>query len=466
MQIPILSGIYTDESSNIRVSYPRNLIPIIQENGISQGYLRPADGIVVFGQGPGIDRGGINWNNECYRVMGTKLIKVLSDGSHTVIGDVGGAGQVTLYYGFTYLGVVSSGNLFLYDGTTLTQVTDPDLGTVIDLVWVDGYFMTTDGTYLIVTELTDPFSVNPLKYGSSESDPDTIKGLLKIRNEVYALNRHTIEVFNNIGGNGFPFERVEGAQIEKGTVGTHANCVFLETVAFVGSGFNESVSIYLGYNGVAVKIATREIDLILSEYSTNQLSAVVCESRVDSGYEHLLVRLPDQTLVYDSKASKATGNPVWFTLTSSIVDKSAYRATNLVRCYDKWIVGDPVSSNLGYLVDNVSTYYGNENGWEFGTTILYNEGRGLIFHELELVSLTGRVAQGVESTVWTQYSLDGETWSQQKAISAGKIGQRDKRLTWFRQGKMRNYRMQRFRGTSESHLTIARLEARVEPLYE
>jgi hypothetical protein len=101
-------------------------------------------------------------------------------------------------------------------GSTLVQVTDPDLGVVLDVVWVDGYFMTTDGEFLVVTELVDPTQVNPLKYGSSEVDPDPVVALLKLRNEVYALNRNTIEVFDNVGGLLFPFQRIDGAQIQKG----------------------------------------------------------------------------------------------------------------------------------------------------------------------------------------------------------------------------------------------------------
>jgi hypothetical protein len=71
------------------------------------------------------------------------------------------------------------------------------------VVWVDGYFMTTDGEFLVITELNNPFAVDPLKYGSSEADPDPVKSLLKLRNEVYALNRHTIEVFDNTGRRAF-----------------------------------------------------------------------------------------------------------------------------------------------------------------------------------------------------------------------------------------------------------------------
>jgi hypothetical protein len=201
---------------------------------------------VSSGTGPGIDRGGIEWNGLLYRVMGTKLVSISSTNVVTVIGDVGGTGLVTLDYSFDYLAIASSGNLFLYRPSTgLQQVTDPDLGTVVDVVWVDGYFMTTDGEFLIVTELNDPFSVNPLKYGSSEADPDPVVALLKVRNEVYALNRHTIEVFDNVGGDLFPFQRVEGAQVQRGSIGTHACCVFMESIAFIGGGRNEAPGVWL-----------------------------------------------------------------------------------------------------------------------------------------------------------------------------------------------------------------------------
>ncbi|MBC6804503.1 hypothetical protein CKJ98_12860, partial [Acinetobacter baumannii] len=61
MQIPILSGIFTDNNSDFRTSYPRNLIPVPKENGLSNGYLRPAEGIIQYAEVSGVDRGGINW---------------------------------------------------------------------------------------------------------------------------------------------------------------------------------------------------------------------------------------------------------------------------------------------------------------------------------------------------------------------------------------------------------------------
>ena len=464
MQIPILKGISTDTQGDFRTRYPRNLTVVPGKQGISGGSLRPAEGIIQNGTGPGDDRASINWDNFCYRVMGTKLVLVSEDGVVTTLGEVGGSSQATLDYSFDRLAIASDGNFFYWDGSTLTQVVDPDLGTVIDFIWVDGYFMTTDGEFLVVTDLADPTSVNPLKYGSSEADPDPIKAVLKLRNEPVALNRYTIEMFTNIGGNGFPFERIDGAQLQRGVIGTHACVVYMEHIAFLGSGRNESPAIWLGSNGALAKLSTREIDQILLDYTEEALSTVVLETHSESGLDHLYIRLPDQTLVYDGAASKVMGEPVWAILTTSITGLSQHRASNRVWVYNRFIVGDPQTPNVGYQSDSVATHWGEKIGWDFGTMIVYNEGNGAIFHELELVCLSGRTLLGTDPQIGTEYSLDGEAWSQIKYVKAGKQGERAKRIVWLQQGTMKHWRMQRFSGTSDARLSFARLEARIEPL--
>ncbi len=465
MQIPILNGIYADNTPELRTAYPVNMVPVPKKSGISNGFLRPGDGIVANGTGPGIDRGGINWNGTCYRVMGTKLVSVAIDGTVTVLGDVGGPVNtlVTMDYSFDRLAIASGGRLYYWDGS-LTQVTDADLGLVLDVVWVDGYFMTTDGEFLIVTELSDPTQVNPLKYGSSEVDPDPVVALLKLRNEVYALNRNTIEVFDNVGGELFPFARIDGAQVQKGVIGTQACCVYIERIAFLGSGRNEAPGIYVGAAATTQKISTQEIDNLLLQYTETQLATVKLEARNDKNHQHLYVHLPDRTIVYDASASEALGEQVWFTLTTTVVGFAQYRARNLVWCYDKWLVGDPQSSAIGYLVQTTGHHWGQQVRWEFGTLIVYNDGNGVIFNELELVSLTGSVALGTNPQISTSYSVDGQSWSQDRSITVGTIGNTAKRLAWFQQGHMRNWRIQRFRGDSDAHVSFVRLEAQIEAL--
>jgi hypothetical protein len=495
--IPIVAGIYSDAGPDIRTAFPVNLMPVPKGSGVSQEYLRPHDGVVQFGiTNEGSDRGGINWNGVCYRVMGSSLVSVSSTGTIAVLGDVGGPvdSYVTFDYSFDRLAIASGGRLYYWSPTLgLVQVTDPDLGAVLDVVWVDGYFMTTDGTSLVVTDIGNPLSVNPLKYGSSEVDPDPVTALLKLRNEVYAINRNTIEVFDNVGGSLFPFQRVDGAQIMRGAVGTHAVCVFGdEGLAFLGGGRNEPPSIYLGGNASSASLATQDVDLLLQTYTEAQLSTVKLEARIDRAHKLLYVHLPDRTLVYDHAASQALQMRIWFTLTGGVSGFSQYQARNLVWAYDKWIVGTPFNAGeesvlateseelltteddlllsvgvynfIGNFDRTVSNQWGAKTRWEFVTPIVYNESKGAIFHELELVALPGRVTAGKNPTISTSYSTDGMSWSQDRVISAGTTGDTRKRLVWFQQGNMESMRMQRFRGDSDAHISFLRLEARLEPL--
>jgi len=465
MQIPVIKGVYSGENADYKTLYPLNMMPVIHDTGISKGYLRPVEGITQIGEGTGYSRGAINWNGVHYRVMGSNLCSILEDGTITVIGDVGNnSKKVAMDYSFDRLAIASAGGLYYYDGTTLSQVTDPDLGYALTVVWVDGYFMTTDGEYLVVTDLADPTSVLPTSYTASEIDPDPVNTILKLRNEIYAINRYTIEVFRNIGGSGFPFQRINGAQIQRGAIGAHCSVVYEDTIAFLGSGRSEAPAIYLGINGQAVKISTREIDEILIGSTESELSDVVLETLNDKSQAFLWVRLSDRTLVYDMSASKAIGKPVWYVMSSGVTDLAKYRARDVIFCYDKWQIGDTESYKIGVLDNTISTHFGDTTVWEFGTTIIYNESHGALFKKLELVALTGRTQGSTDPLISTSYSLDGRSWSQERTISAGQFGDRLKRLVWWRQGSMRNTRIQRFRGDSNAYIAVSRLEADLEPL--
>ena len=130
----------------------------------------------------------------------------------------------------------------------------------------------------------------------------------------------------------------------------------------------------------------------------------------------------------------------------------------------RWFAGDPISNQVVELVETTSDHLGSRNGWEFSTQVLYNSGAGAIMHSAELTSLTGRCALGVNPTVWLSYSNDGMQWSQEKTIYAGMIGDRLKRLQWRGLGHLRNWRVLKIRGTSDSRITFSRLEVNFEAL--
>jgi hypothetical protein len=94
----------------------------------------------------------------------------------------------------------------------------------------------------------------------------------------------------------------------------------------------------------------------------------------------------------------------------------------------------------------------------------YNEGRSALWNQHELVCLTGRIEAGDDPVISTAYTLDGETWSQERPIRVGITGDRMRRLVWFQQGFMRNWRVQRFCGDSRARISAARLEVQLEAL--
>lgn len=477
MQLPILHGTYTDAGADFRTSYPMNLMPVPKSTGISQGYLRTAEGMVEFANSiysGASDRGAINWNGICYRVIGEWLTRVNANGTIDYLGKVIDDGKpVVMVNSFDTLAIASGGRLYYWPYLGgLTYVTDTDLGLALDVVWIAGYFMTTDGANLIVTDLNDKFSVNPLKYGSSEVLPDPINSLLVIRNEVAAINRYSTEYFQNVGGSGFPFQRIEGAMIPKGSIGRDASCYYLDTFAFVGGGQNEGLSVWLAGMGRADKIATAEIERLLQDYTEAELASIAVESRADKLHQLLYIHLPDKTLLYDHAASQELGVPAWTVHTSGAGGDQAYRARNFVRAYDKWLFGDAQSLKIGYLTTQDARQFGESVPWQFDTMFAYAEGRGAIIHELELVRLPGRETispasppASAATTISVSWSDDGLNWSMPRFGGSATPGARHKRAVWRKIGRMSHYRTFRFRGMNNPYPdAFARLEAQVEPL--
>ncbi len=456
--IPIMNGIFVDSDGDFEFSYPINREPVIADSGISKGFLRPAPGVIQIGTGPGADRGGKLWQDVCYRVMGSELVSVASDGTTSSFGTITGSDLSQMDFSFDRLAINADEKLWYLNSGILSQVTDPDLGPVIDMLFDDGYFMTTDGTSLVVTELLDPTAIDPFKYGSAEEYPDPITGLMKTHGEVSALNRYSIENFQNIGGDGFPYQRNDGALIEKGCVGPRAKAYIAQTFAFVGGGINEAVGVYFAGPGTALKVSTEIIDDFLAELTDAELYEMSVESRTDSDEQRLIIHLPTKTLVYYVTASRAAKEPVWSILNSGIMFDDAYLPRNAVRAYGQWMVGDS-AGRLGNLSYSVSTQYGAVAGYQFDTKLLYNDSAWAILGELELIGTPGR-----NSNIFFSCTTDGRTWGLETQILGGTTGQRNTRMTTRPRRRFSNWMGLRFRGADEGTSSFARLEADIEAL--
>lgn len=453
VQIPLISGIYASPEGDYQRSLPVNLIPVAEPGdgsgtGVSKGYLRTITGVETIYTVEGQDRGSVVFKGQHLRVMGGTLYSI-SDTGITAVGGVYNDSRIVQFAeGFNRLGIASGGFLYYYDGATLSQVTDPDLGAALSVAWSDGYFITTDGSYIVVSELNDPASIDPLKYGSAEADPDPIIGMLALRGEVYALNRYSIEKFINAGTTGFPFQRSRGAQIPKGVVGIGAYTPFVETFAFCGSARNETASVYLAGAGQAIRISPRVLDDALARLTDAELAAVQLEALNADGLYQLYVHLPKQTWVYHWTASQLLDLPVWSILAGGSDLSQPWPARDFRQVGTEWWCG--TNGKVGRFNPALSTLFGDAVGFRFDTPLVYNEGRGAIAHEAEIVS-SGR------PSVAMSYTNDGLTWSVETFAKG-------ERLTWRRLGRVSRYRGFRFRGVLSGPASFARLDMKLEPL--
>ena len=459
MQISIINSVVTNNAAEFELSYPVNLEPLIVKSGVSAGQLRMTDGTEPFATGPGSLRASVLWNGRMFAVMGSSLVEVRADQTVVTIGDVGD-GAAKLDYSFDRLIIRSGTRLYYYDGTMLAQVTDQDLGAVVDALWVAGYTMATDGKFVIVTELTDPFQVKPTKYGSAEDDPDGITGLLKLRDEVHVLGENTIQVFRNVGGLGFPFQVQIGATIPMGCVSASAKCLFGQTYAFVGSSRGDALGVHVAGSGEANKISTRVVDDALANEPNP--AGIVLERRVSRDELRLFVHLTSETFVFLAKASAAAGESVWYRCQSGV--GAPYRLRHALPAFGKMLVGDTQSGAIGALTPEAITHFGDAAQWQFDVGMIYNNGKGAILDAVELIGLPGRGDGSAGSEIFFSTTGDGQTYSPERAITVGTTGSRTKRLHWRPHSRVRRFMGLRFRGYSRAVAGFAACEVTARPL--
>jgi hypothetical protein len=263
-------------------------------------------------------------------------------------------------------------------------------------------------------------------------------------------------VFCNIGGNGFPFQTQKGATIPYGCVGPTAKCLFGGTFAFVGSARNEGLRVYVAGQGDATPISSRTVEDALAAVADE--TSIMLESRVYREEQRLLIHLPDETWVYCAEASAKVEEKVWYRIRSG---DGPYRIRNAVQAYGRTYVGDSQSAALALLSDDTDLHFGAEPGWQFDAGLVYNEGKGGIVHSIELIGLPGRADR--EATIFLSMTRDGQTFSNERALSAGKPGERSRRLQWRPHSMFSNYLGLRFRGTGGMP-GFAKIEAEIEPL--
>lgn len=447
-------GVETDYRDNL----PVNMTAVAHAVRGAKGYMISHRGLTQLGTGSGRDRGGI-WNERMsshYRVSGGRLLDVAVDGATTELGTITGTKRVSLTYSFNTQAIVADGKMWLLDGTTLTQVTDPDLGNPIDITWIDGYYLLTDGENIYHTDINDETSIDPLKFSTAEFSPDPTLAVDKTSdNQWIVFGRYSIEYFENVASTNFAWRRIPGKALKAGVVGTHCETELEGTFYILGGGEEESPSVHQISAGRYTSIATREVDKVVATYTETELADAVLETRSEDKDRFILVRLPRDTLLFNATIAAVFGIEFAWTIVSTGLSGGPWRAANGV--YDprssKWVYGDVTDNTIGELDDSTGAQYG-----ERVESILYTPLANLesaSIDEIELDTIPGHQAVREEVTAAVSLTYDGVTFGKEFWLRYGEQFEYNQRFIAYRLGYVRNFVGLKFRIAARERLAFS-----------
>lgn len=372
-----------------------------------------AYGIDEFAQGlAGTCRGALVRNGVCYAVIGTSLVTISSGGVVVSLGSIGGAGPVDIAGDETNLMIVTGSTDYAYDGSTVAAITDADYPGADWVAYLDGYFIVSRNGQFYISGNRNPRTWEALDFASAEKHPDNIVDGTVDHSELILFGVESGEIWHNTGEADFPISKSESGDFEIGIYCKGAHCRTDNTVFFLG---HDGVFYRLeGYT--PVRVSTHAIEQAVEDAEDKSFR---CLSWKEGGHTFVSVGSTDFTFVYD------VATQLWHQRKSYGYDY--WRANFIVRCYNKWLVGDSLSAKVGALDPRTFTEFGDVLRCSAVSPAIANGNKKLRHSKLQLVFETGVglvSGQGSNPQVMIRWSNNGgRTWSNEKWRSIGAIGE-------------------------------------------
>lgn len=498
-ELPIATGFYEDDSKPIAAQECTNWIPQVpQTNALSRAQLVGTPGIYQFAStGSSSCRGSHVMAGIAYTVNGTSLYRINRDGTTDNLGTITGTGRVSIAdNGIQICIVVPSVAGYIYSVSGgLVQITDADYTTTLgpseQVVYKDGYFIhykndnnASNKPVFFISNLNDGLTYDALDFGSAEVDPDLITGIHVNRNQLYIGGQITNEPFQNIGGSGFPFQRISGGVIQKGITAKFSLVDFDNTFVGIGGGENEQAAIWRFTGASATKISTAAIDKILQDSTDAEIASIYATTYAEGGGYFVNFHFKNRTLTYDAAASALSGRPTWHERKSKDAEGRpiAWRVNGIIDAYGKTLVTDSQDGRIGVLDKNTYDEYGEIITRVVATSPFHGQGRRVKVKSIEITVESGvglgekakdtfpikfpyvfgdtDLIDGVDPLMMMQFSDNqGKNFKNGVARRIGKEGEYKKRQIWRRQGQFDRSRVYRFVMSEPIKPVIVKLEA-------
>lgn len=473
MQLDIATGFY--QAASLPLSAQRCInwepqipeVPALSERALFDPYgiaTKTLTGATITG----INRGGQLVNGVPYFINETALYSFTSAGVVTNHGTIVGAGRVSLANNGQYLVIVVpgvTGYAFNNADSSLTEITDINFQVSDTVSFKDGFFIFTasDGKQFFISRLNQPLLYRATDFGSAEVRPDKIVGSHVNRNELFIPGEDTFELFQNIGGSEFPFQRVRGGDIQKGLRAKHGIIDFDNSFVFLGGAVNELTAVWRMDGGVQ-KISTSAIDNAIQKYTEAEIADAFAFTYAYGGsyfvaFTFTSTTIPSKTFVYDATASALAGEDVWHERQSGVVDDK-WRVTSIVNAYGELLVGDSIDGRIGILTKDLPTEY-TDTIFRQKTSMPFQVDQFPLFAselKLKMESGVGTIA-GLDPQIKMEFSDNGgRSFKIAGLRSYGKIGDYERIPAWRRQGEIPRDRVLRFTTTEPVKSNLIRLD--------
>lgn len=403
---------------------------------------------------------------QLWAVGGNKLYKISSSWGFAEIGTLNTSqGPVSFADNGLQVVVVDGPFGYYYDIATsvFSQITDANFLGSDQVSFIDGYFIFNkpNSSEFYISPINAVVPLSGLDIGSAEALPDNLIGHVTTQENLYLFGAMSVEIFYDSGNNSFPFERIPGSVMECGCIAAFSIFKLQETVYWLGQDETGRGIVYRAQGLQKQRISTYAIETEIAKLG--DLSGARAWGYSQGGHSFYCLNLPG-------------ANTTWvFDNTMNLWHERAYLSSgqytrHLADChafaYDTNVVGDYSNGNLYALDAAVFTDNGNPISRERSAPHISKD-LNYVFHsaiQLDMETGVGTigVGQGTDPQAMIQWSNDfGNTWSNEKWASIGKIGQRLKRLIWRRLGAARD-RVYRFRITDPVKITLLGAEIDIE----
>ncbi len=367
-------------------------------------------------------RGAIKFQKKPHVVAGETLYRVENNGTYVALGVIPGNDYTPMAQNGAQIAIVTNTDGYIYDGTTVNKITDPDFRPAIDCTFNGNYivFVEKNSGRFFGSELGDANDYDALDFATAESDPDDLVGITSDHADLFLAGADSCEIWGNVGGSGFPFSRRFNGVIEQGC-GAGQSLVNADQTVF----WIDDLRMARRLDGVTpIRISQHGVEAAWEGYST--IEDAEGYTYAQDGHIFVVWNFPTagKTWAYDVVTRQ------WAERESYHLNMS--RSRWCMNVYNKILCGDRDTGNIGILSPETYQEYGDPlvMTWQYPTVYAKND---LAFHhELDIVAETGVGNNNdLDPKIMLEVSDDGgRTFDHLPATALGAMGEYKTRTTW------------------------------------